>query len=197
MRSLKFIALMSLAFLLMGCSKTVQWEEEVPLNTGDVIWVKREVTYKLQGAGGNPLDIGYRPDRRSETLTFRWQATKYSYTGDAAIMLVAISPSTKKPVLVAPKGTQNWIRARDFPCVKPFYEQLVVNESKWEWQRLPKLETWTLDLPRNIMAHRSNIGEASERYSSINRQQNDSIMTIQSPYLARIDPNYQPEICAK
>lgn len=181
---------------LTACSKTVQWEEEVPLNTGEVIWVKRYVTYKLKGAGGNPLDVGYRPDW-TETLEFTWQGKKYSYSGDAAIMLVAISPSTKKPVLVAPKGTQNWIRARDFPCVKPFYEQLVVNESKWEWQLLPKLEPWTLGLPRNLMAHRSKMSEASERYSSADRQQRDSIMTIQSPHLARIDPSYQPEVCAK
>ncbi len=175
-------------------AKTVQWEEEVPLNSGEIIWVKRTVEYTLQGGGGNPLDVAYRPNM-PEKLQFTWRGKQYSYGGDAAIMLVAISPSTNQPVLVAPKGINNWIRARDFPCVKPFYEQFVVNESKW--QLLPKLELWTLDLPRNLMAHRYKVNEVSERYSAVNRQQSDSIMTIQSPHMARIDPDYQPEICAK
>jgi hypothetical protein len=57
----RFLLLSSLLGLLQltACSKTVQWEEEVPLNTGEVIWVKREVTYKYKGAGGNPLDMDY------------------------------------------------------------------------------------------------------------------------------------------
>ncbi len=46
--------------LLSACSKKVHWEEEVPLNTGEVIWVKRIVTYKFQGASGNPFDMAYR-----------------------------------------------------------------------------------------------------------------------------------------
>jgi hypothetical protein len=33
-------------FLLSSCSKTVKWEEEVPLNTGEVIWVERVDSYE-------------------------------------------------------------------------------------------------------------------------------------------------------
>jgi hypothetical protein len=33
-------------FLLSACSKTVTWEEEVPLNTGEVIWVERVDSYE-------------------------------------------------------------------------------------------------------------------------------------------------------
>ena len=40
---------------LAGCSKTVQWEEEVPLNTGETIWVQRTVKYTYRGGAGNPL----------------------------------------------------------------------------------------------------------------------------------------------
>lgn len=49
--------------LLSACSKTVQWEEEVPLNTGETIWVKRTVVYSAQGGAGNPLDMAYRPKK--------------------------------------------------------------------------------------------------------------------------------------
>lgn len=84
---------------LAACSKTVQWEEEVPLNTGEVIWVKRTVVYTKQGGAGNPLDVAYRPEN-NETIEFAWGGKKYSYEGDARIILLAISPQ-KKPVLVA------------------------------------------------------------------------------------------------
>ena len=193
---MKLCVLVPLVFALSACSKTVQWEEEVPLNTGDVMWVKREVTYKFKGAGGNPLDMGYRPDW-TEEIAFEWKGKKYRYVGDARLMLLAIQPNTQLPVLVAPKGTHNWIRSRDFPCVKPYYEQLVVNEDKWEWQLLTKLEPWVFNLPRNLMAHRGEIDKVSVRYFSIDRQKRDSTMTAQSPYLAQINPSYQPEICTR
>lgn len=47
MSFLKLLLIGLVMTALTACSKTVQWEEEVPLNTGDVIWVKREVVYKL------------------------------------------------------------------------------------------------------------------------------------------------------
>ena len=31
-----------LALHLAACSRTVEWQEEVPLNTGETIWVKRK-----------------------------------------------------------------------------------------------------------------------------------------------------------
>jgi hypothetical protein len=43
---------------ITACSKTVQWEEEVPLNTGETIWVKRSDTYVRCKWGG-----GQKPDR--------------------------------------------------------------------------------------------------------------------------------------
>jgi hypothetical protein len=67
---------------LAACSKTVQWGEAVPLNTGETNWVTREVTYSLKGDGDNPLDMAYRSDWIEE-ITFDWKGKKYRYVGDA------------------------------------------------------------------------------------------------------------------
>ena len=34
------------AVLMTGCSKRVEWREEVPLNTGQTIWVQRSALYE-------------------------------------------------------------------------------------------------------------------------------------------------------
>ena len=73
---LRMVLILIAALHLAACSKTVQWEEEVPLNTGDVIWVKRTVTYKFKGSGDNPLDMSYQPDW-TEEIAFEWQGKKY------------------------------------------------------------------------------------------------------------------------
>jgi hypothetical protein len=63
---------------LTACSKTVQWQEEVPLNTGDTIWVKRTVVYSAQGGAGNPGDIAYRPEK-DQAIDFTWNGKSYYY----------------------------------------------------------------------------------------------------------------------
>ena len=52
------IAVLALGWVLAGCTRTVHWEEEVLLNTGETIWVKRSGTYTYRSASGNPLDLG-------------------------------------------------------------------------------------------------------------------------------------------
>ena len=94
----------------------------MPLNTGDVIWVKHKVTYKLKGAPGNPLDISYTPDW-TERLDFEWKGVRYRYEGDAELMLMAISPHTHRPVLVAQAADKGWHWKHSYRCTTPFYEK--------------------------------------------------------------------------
>lgn len=173
--------------LLSACSKTVTWEEEVPLNTGEVIWVKRTVTYKLQGASGNPLDIAYRPDW-TETLEFKWQGKSYSYTGDAGIMLLAISPSTQTPVLVARADVKNWDNKNDYRCTKPFYVQFISDESGKKWSWPPSIESWLYEMPYNLMYYRPSIGDGQFKYRVQDRFEKDHTIRYQSPSLVRVDP---------
>ncbi len=41
--------------------KTATWEEEVLLNTGEVIKLSRSHGFARRGKAGNPFDIGYHP----------------------------------------------------------------------------------------------------------------------------------------
>ena len=187
------ITLLLSAILLGACSKTVQWEEEVPLNTGEVIWVKRYVTYKFETTQDNPFAFQYWP-MGDQAISFKLKGRDYRFVGANSLILLAVSPSNQQPVLMEPR---TWSRASDDPCVKPFYTQLVFSEGKQEWLPLPKVEPWLFNLPSNLMAHRGNLNDMQERYTSNDRQQKDQTMTIQNPAMARIDPSYQSEVCNK
>ena len=76
----KRASLISIAMLaimqLTACAKNVQWEEEVLLNTGETIWVTKEVRYTIKGQPGNPADLGYLPDF-VETTSFKYGGRDY------------------------------------------------------------------------------------------------------------------------
>lgn len=185
-RTIKALTAAALATQLSACSKTVQWEEEVPLNTGETIWVKRTVVYSLQGAGGNPMQIGYAPNN-TETISFRWSGKQYKYEGDAALMLLAISPG-RVPVLVAPASDQSWGWNHDFYCTTPYYVQLIPDASGERWTWPTAIEPWLYNLPHNIMRQRNGAEEMRARYTAQQREAADSILAIQSPSRVRIDP---------
>lgn len=196
---MKIIKLLLIGFVitaLMACSKTVQWEEEVPLNSGDVIWVKRTVKYKLKGDAGNPLDMAYRPDW-TEEIAFEWKGKKYSYVGTADLMLLAISPLTQQPVLAAKASNKGWHWGNNYRCTIPFYVQFVPSTHAREWSWPPIIEPWLYDMPHNLMAHREDFGKMKERYTASERLAMDKSMVIQDPSSARIDPAYKFGTCFK
>ena len=182
--------------LLGACSKTVTWEEEVPLNTGEVIWVKRSINYKLKGASGNPLDIAYQPDW-IEMLEFNWQGKTYSYTGDAGIMLLAISPITKFPVLVARADLKGWDRKNGYKCTNPFYVQFSPDKSGSTWIWPTTIESWLYESPYNLMHYRPSFSEGKSKYKLRDRLERDRIVTFQSPSLIRIDSQDAFDECKK
>jgi hypothetical protein len=184
------------AALLAGCSKTVHWEEEVPLNTGETIWVKREMVYRLKGAGGNPFDMDYRPDW-TEQLSFEWKGQTYRYVGDADLMLLAISPATKRPVLVAQAANNQWSRQNNYRCTTPFYVQFIPDEAGRDWSWPPSIEPWLYGLSHNLMAKREDFGKMKSRYTASDRRELDRSMAIQDPPSARIDPNFKFDRCFK
>ena len=181
---------------LAGCSKTVQWEEEVPLNTGDTIWVTRRVTYSLKGGAGNPFDMAYRPDW-AEAISFEWSGKKYRYVGDAQVLLLAISPQTKQPVLIAMAANKSWNWKNNYRCTTPFYVQFVPKANGRDWSWPPSIEPWLMNLPYNLMIHREKKQEVKPRYAASDREKLDRTVAIQSPYLIRIDPNFKTDSCLK
>ena len=181
-RSMSLCMLLPL-MALSACSKTVQWEEEVPLNTGEVIWVKRSVDYVLKGAGGNPLDIAYRPEW-VEKLEFEWSGKKYVYDGDANVILLAISPQ-KQPVLVARASDKNWEMKHKYQCSTTSYVQLIPDTKGRTWTWPAGIETWLYGLPANLMLERKKPAEMKKRYLAQERKTEDAGV---SSSLARIDP---------
>ena len=180
---------------LTACSKTVQWEEEVPLNTGEVIWVKRTVEYTMQGGAGNPFDIAYRP-AVPEKLEFQWNGKKYVHDGDAHLILLAISPQ-KLPILIAPADDGSWDWRHNYFCATPHYVQFVPDESGQKWTWPPAIEPWVYGKSHNLMRSRQAPENMQRRYTSKQREKEDAIGSIQGPSRATIDPQHTTNDCKR
>lgn len=193
---LKILLAVVAALQLSACSKTVQWEEEVPLNTGETIWVKREVVYKLKGGGDNPLDMAYRPDW-TEEISFEWKGKKYRYVGDAFVILLAISPQTHQPVLVAKASYKDWNRRHNYRCTTPFYVQFMPPADGEAWAWPPAIEPWLFNMSYNLMIHRDEMTRMKARYTSHDRVALDRTVATQDQSNVRIDPTYKSNHCSK
>lgn len=180
---------------LTACSRTVQWEEEVPLNTGETIWVKRSMPWVYKGGFGNPFDMAMLPTRE-QTIRFKYAGAEYSYTGRANIHWIAISPSTKEPVLVAPAADFGWYTDNTYYCVIPYYVQLVPDAKGANWTWPEKIEPWLYELPANVMINFPRLEEKrKERYTTIDRDQRDKTIRVESPPRHRVDPQYKASTC--
>ena len=96
---LQIFLIVVVALQLCACSRTVEWEEEVPLNTGETILVKRSGSYEFGSESGNPLKFGYNPNWRS-TIEFTYKGKRFTHTDDVKLILLVIGPD-KVPNLVA------------------------------------------------------------------------------------------------
>lgn len=102
-RPLQILLAAIAALQLTACSKTVQWEEEVPLNTGETIWVHRSMPWVYKGGFGNPFDMAMLPTG-DQTIRFKYGGIEYSFTGRVLVSWIAISPD-REPALVAIPGS--------------------------------------------------------------------------------------------
>lgn len=192
---LGMISLTSMA-LLSACGKTVSWEEEVLLNTGEVIWVERISTYKLQGDAGNPFNMSFGPVAE-ETLKFKWSGRRYSYTGSAGLMMVVIPPGDRRPALIAAADSRDWHWKNDYRCTTPFYVQFIPVEVGQKWKWMTSIDPALYGLPYNLMAYRPRWGvdEMKEKYSIDERIERDRVMAVQSPHRVKINPTYKSDTC--
>lgn len=178
---------------LTACSKTVKWEEEVLLNNGQTVWITRTVKYALQGGGHNPLDLAYRP-KATDTIDFSWQGKKYSYTDFSHPILLAISPRTNQPILVAPATTYGWYQEHNYRCTVPFYVQFVPDVDGQHWSWPPAIESWLYGLPANLMSFRPELNEQKNRYS---REVIADLDYTLSANLKTIDSSFTFDHCIK
>jgi hypothetical protein len=130
---------------ITACSKTVQWEEEVPLNTGETIWVKRADTYVRRSEPGNPLQMGWWPKTRS--YSFSWNGQPFVYQLDSKIsggaFLIYVIESEKMIAVV--DGAAN--------CTKLGYGEFRWTEGSWQLQ--PNIHPALIGQPRNLMDYYS------------------------------------------
>ena len=188
------ITLLLSAILLGACSKTVQWEEEVPLNTGETIWVKRELTYAIQGAHANPLDLGFRA-KPNQTFKFDYGGRRYIYKGEAMIILIAISPKTQKPILVANPAGRDWQYQNRYSCTTPFYVQFNPDGDGERWAWPPQIETWLYGMPTNIMLKIPDFDEVKNKYPASGRNQIDNTFLTFYEHYRAITAKHVAENC--
>lgn len=190
------LSLLASAFVLplTACSKTVQWEEEVPLNTGEVIWVKRSVEYTYQGGAGNPLDMAYRRNSRSEVTEFDWRGNHYSFNGHAGIVVLAISPQGQ-PVIVAEADAGAWDASNNYKCTIPFYVQFVPDASGRNWTWPPKIEPWLYNMENNMLFDKPKPDDGRQRYTALERKTANAEVLVRSPSRQKIDPAHTGDLC--
>lgn len=180
---------------LAGCTKSVAWDEEVVLNTGDVLLVHRTIPYAIAGAPGNPLDIGW-VTRPGATLEFAWKGRHYTFSGHDGPLLLAISPQGT-PVLVADAGAGRWDQEHRYACTRPHYVQFVPDAagSRWSWP--PAIEPWLHGLPANLLRNYPTPGAARTRFAAPEvRFANESLGP--RPRAEKvIDPQYTTEYCKR
>ncbi|MBI5907008.1 MAG: hypothetical protein HY853_00215 [Burkholderiales bacterium] len=179
---------------LTACSKTVQWEEEVPLNTGETIWVKRTVKYTYQGGAGNPLDMAYRPERGSSVTEFDWHGKRYIFNLKVGIMLLAISPQGQ-PVFIAEAESGRWDAANGYKCTIPFYVQFVPDATGQDWVWPPKIEPWLYNMEANILRAIPEPNDSKRRYTAEERKAANAPGMVGSPSRQKIDPAHTGDLC--
>lgn len=187
------MALTAVAVLqLTGCSKTVQWEEEVPLNTGETIWVTRSVIYARSGAYANPLKPGWKI--QSETLSFEWAGQKYEWEGDISLMVLAIDLQHRPTLVADADWNYRWGNRHHYKCVKPYYVQFVPKSpSEWPW--LSAIEPWLYGVEANLMRYRTSPDEMPIRVSILQRGHADADTLHRNANAKRINPTYIPDHC--
>ncbi|WBX99961.1 hypothetical protein PE066_10730 [Ramlibacter tataouinensis] len=187
----KLFAFLGLVLLTTACSKTITWEEEVPLNTGESIWVRRTVPWEVQSGTGNPFDWGLRARLSRQVLSFEYRRTQYSYGGGADVRWILISPAGA-PVLLAESASLGWDARNSYYCVVPQYVQFVPDPrdgTRWTWPK--SIEPWVFNMPANLMGNVPKPGEVKQRYTAREREERDASLRYQWPAAMRVDPQHK------
>jgi hypothetical protein len=185
------------SLLLAGCSRTVEWEEEVPLNTGETIIVKRSMPWIYKGGTGNPFDVAMRASY-IQSIYLNYLGKEYSYTGKAQILWIAVSPN-KQLVMVANPGFSGWDTENSFTCRTPYYVQFTPDTTGKQWTWSEKIDPWLNNLPANLMVNIPQLKEWREkRYSVKDRDERDARYRKETASSYLIDPLFDArDFCVK
>ena len=194
MKLLKLIVT-GLAMISLGaCSKTVQWEEEVPLNTGETIVVKRSGSYTYKGLTSDGNAFSWNPEWRS-TIEFAYKGKQYTHTDAMTLVLIAIA-SDGTPNLAATAGSE-WSRKHNYYCVTPSYVQLRPDGSGKVWTWPEKIDPWLYGLSTNLVFGLAALADDGKRFTPADRRQKNASLTGRYKEFETIDPTYLADNCPK
>jgi hypothetical protein len=192
-RPLRISLLVAAALQLAACSKTVQWEEEVPLNTGETIWVKRSGTYTYRCEFAVGTGCGYAPDWRS-AIEFSYKGKRYRHTEVVTLILLAIGPDGV-PNLVADPRRDEWNWKHKYYCVTPFYVQFRPDSSGKNWAWPERIDPWLYGLPTNLIFGLPPLESNGKKFTPADRAQKNASITGMHSQFERIDPAYSTDNC--
>jgi hypothetical protein len=148
---------------LTACAKTVQWEEEVPINAEETIWVKRTDTYVKGGEPGNPLKWTWGLDKRAYAFSWRGQAYTYEVkTKSGGPLLLHVFAADKSVAVV----DSTWPTCAGY------------GEFRWAngaWRLQENVSKSLIGQRRNLMAfYSADAGDIPARVDKAFRQQADT-----------------------
>lgn len=149
----KAFATGALALVLTACSRTVTWEEEVPLSTESTTWVVRTDTYSRRTEPGNPFKAAWVIATRGVDLTLHER--RYRFTAETADIFMVVD-----------RGNTISIVAWSTACTKRGYA-----EYRWRrdsWRRQPSMDPALIGQRRNLMAYFSAADGAIPSRVSVN-----------------------------
>jgi hypothetical protein len=176
------VLLAAMAMLLLaGCTRSVEWQEEVPLNTGETIWVERQGSYRFGSKSASPLEFGFNAERVKK-LQFDYRGKRYAYATESSLQLLAISPDGI-PHLVIMASAYEFER-----CVRGSYVQLRPDEAGHGWLRKDHtVDSWLNGLPTNLLYPLPRVEE--REITGAERERRNANNYVR-PEKRRIDPTY-------
>jgi hypothetical protein len=177
---------------LVGCSKTVRWDEDVVLNTGETITVHGKRTHERGGAPGNPLQSAWYV-KPGGTLSFQWSGRSYVFQAHSSPLLIAIAPDGR-PVVVAAASIGRWDEEHNFQCTTPHYVQFVPDATGANWSWPAQLPAWLYGLPGNLLIEEPRPGTGQKHYSVDDVRRANASRAV-DVYQTRVDPAYTAAHC--
>ena len=193
-KSLQILTLFIAVIHITGCTRTVQWEEEVPLNTGETIVVKRSGTYTHSWNVGLAFS-GFSPDPIS-TIEFAYKGKSFVFTGEPGLLLLAISPNGL-PNLIADPRHNGWEWKNNFFCVVPYYLQLRPDSTGKQWVWPEKIDTWLYGLPTNLIFGLAPLESDGKKYSAADRTLENGTRHSSEGHDRSIIPTYKFDSCKR
>ena len=155
-----------LAATLAACggpsTKTVAWQEEVRLPSGEVLWIQRSDAFTQRPEPGNPLQSGWWPGSRRYEIN--WRGRTHVYETDPSQSLGAL--------LLAVRGDAVVIVDRSRGCRQHGFAEFVFEGGRWARKEVgPDL----LGQPRNLLYANSEL-EPGQRVAADEKFARDSAL---------------------